>query len=102
MPIIKYTLVNRQTPSGISSRGDFHNSVDGTYIGIGSGVGTQISVDELKTWLKSKKSEINIRHLEWDNEVVALASPEPTLDRPATDAEIETMVDDWCRVKGIS
>jgi len=102
MPIIKYTLVNRQTPSGISSAGDFHNSVDDTYIGIGSGVGTEISVAELKTWLKSKKSEINILHQEWDNEIEALASQLPILERPATDAEIETMVDAWCAIKGVS
>ena len=102
MAIIKYTLVDGRVPSGLSSSGDFHSPVDETYIGIGSGVGTEISIDELKTWLKAIKSVINIRHQEWDNEIRALASLEPTLDRPATDAEIETMVDDWCTARGIS
>ena len=73
------------------------------FIGIGSGVGTELSVDELKTWLKSNKSEMKILHREWDNEIEALASsPIPVLERLATDAEIETMVDDWCTRKGIS
>ena len=100
MAIIKYTLVNGQAPSGLSSSGDFHSPVDETYIGVGSGVGTEISIDALKTWLKSTKS-VNLRHQEWDNEIEALASPEPILDRPATDADIEALVDAWCRVKGL-
>ena len=102
MAIIKYTLVNGRTPSGLSSSGDFHSPVDETYIGVGSGVGTEISIDELKTWLKSIKSVKDIRHQEWDNEIQALSSLEPILDRPATDAEIEALVDTWCAVKGIS
>ena len=102
MAIIKYTLVNRQAPLGLSVKGQWHNPVDGTYIGIGSGVGTELSVDELKTYVKSLKSIVNMRHLEWDNEVPALASPEPTVDRPITDAEIESGVDDWCTEMGIS
>ena len=102
MAIIKYTLVNGQAPSGLSSSGDFHSPVDETYIGVGSGVGTEISIDELKTRLKSIKSVKDIRHREWDNEIRALASLEPTVDRAATDAEIETMVDDWCTARGIS
>ena len=102
MAIIKYTLVNGRTPSGLSSSGDFHSPVDETYIGVGSGVGTEISIDELKPRLKSIKSVKDIRHREWDNEIRALASLEPTVDRAATDAEIETMVDDWCTARGIS
>ena len=46
---------------------------------------------------------MKILHREWDNEIEALASsPIPVLERLATDAEIETMVDDWCTRKGIS
>ncbi len=102
MAIIKYTLVDGRVPSGLSSHGDFRNPVDKTYIGIGSGVGTELSIDELKTYVKSLKSVVDMRHLEWDNEVEALASPEPTVNRPPTDSEIEAGVDAWCTEMGIS
>ena len=48
------------------------------------------------------KSIFNMRHQEWDNEVEVLASRTPTVDRAATDAEIESDVDNWCREMGIS
>ena len=99
MAIIKYTLVNGRTPSGLSSRGDWRNPVEDTFIGVGSGLGTELSIAELKTYVKSLT---NIRHMEWDNEIQALASDEPILDRPATDAELETAVDAWCTARGIS
>ncbi len=56
MAIIKYTLVNGQTPSGISSGGVWQHPNDNTYIGIGSGIGTELSVNELKTYVKALKS----------------------------------------------
>ena len=34
MPIIRYALVNGQTPAGITSRGEFHNSVSDIFIGM--------------------------------------------------------------------
>ena len=103
MAIIKYTQVNGKRPtSGLTRGGFFYKPEEGTYIGIGSGVGTELSVDELKTYVKSLKSVTNIRHLEWDNEVEALASPIPTVDRSATDSEIESSVDAWCTEMGVS
>jgi len=99
MAIIKYTYVNGIKPEGITSAGYWFQPVGRTYIGIGSGVGTELSIDELKTYAKSLT---NIRHLEWDNEVEALASRTPTVDRAATDAEIEASVDAWCTEMGIS
>tara|TARA_Y100000296_G_scaffold40763_1_gene47055 strand:+ start:228 stop:536 length:309 start_codon:yes stop_codon:yes gene_type:complete len=102
MAIIKYTLVNGQVPSGLSVKGQWHNPEDGTYIGIGSGVGTELSVPELKTYVKSLKSIVNMRHVEWDADPEADASPEPTVNRPITDSEIETAIDGWCTEMGIS
>ena len=102
MAIIKYTLVNGRRPSGVTQGGFWQNPSDETFIGLGSGVGTELSVNELKTYVKSLKSVTNIRHLEWDNRVEALASPIPTVDRSATDSEIESSVDAWCTEMGIS
>ena len=98
MAIIKYTHVNGKKPSGLTSAGYWRHPVDKTFIAIGSGVGTELSIDELKTYIKS----INIRHREWDNGVEARSSRTPTVDRPATDSEIEADVDVWCTDMGIS
>ena len=99
MAIIKYTLVNGRKPSGITQGSFWHNPSDETYVGIGSGVGTELSINELKTYVKSLP---NIHYVEWDNNVQALASPIPTVDRTATDSEIEASVDAWCTEMGIS
>ena len=98
MAIIKYSYVNGIKPEGITSAGYWYQPVGRTYIGIGSGVGTELSIDELKTYIKS----INIRHREWDNGVEARSSRTPTVDRPATDSEKEAIVDAWCTEMGIS
>ena len=102
MAIIKYTHVNGKKPSGLTSAGYWRHPVDKTFIAVGSGVGTELSVDELKTYVKSLKSITDIRHIEWDNGVAALSSQTPTVDRAATDAEIEASVDAWCTEMGIS
>tara|TARA_R100000655_G_scaffold106433_1_gene155760 strand:- start:1154 stop:1453 length:300 start_codon:yes stop_codon:yes gene_type:complete len=99
MAIIKYSYVNGIKPEGITSAGYWYNPVDRTYIGIGSGVGTELSIDELKT---RAKSLTGMRHREWDHPIEALASRTPTVDRPATDSEIEASVDAWCREMGVS
>ena len=99
MAIIKYSYVNGIKPEGITSAGYWYQPVGRTYIGIGSGVGTELSIDELKTYVKSLT---NIRHLEWDNAVEVLASRTPTVDRAATDSEIEASVDAWCTEMGVS
>tara|TARA_Y100001951_G_scaffold95834_1_gene93739 strand:- start:128 stop:421 length:294 start_codon:yes stop_codon:yes gene_type:complete len=97
MAIIKYTLVNGQTPSGLSSRGDWHSPVEETYIGVGSGLGTELSIAELKTYVKGLKSITNMLYMEYDGD-----TPVVTVNRQYTDAEIESAVDAWCTAKGIS
>ena len=97
MAIIKYTLVNGQRPSGITSGSAWGHPNDETYIGIGSGVGTVLSVAELKTYVKSLKSIINLRHIEYDGN-----TPIETVNRQPTDAELESAVDRWCTARGIS
>ena len=97
MAIIKYTLVNRKRPSGITSRADWHHPNDDTFIGIGSGVGTELSVAELKTYVKSLRSVTNMLHIEYDGN-----TPVVTVNRQYTDAEIESSVDAWCTARGIS
>ena len=97
MAIIKYTLVNGQTPSGITDRGYWHNPTDETFIGIGSGVGTEISKADLKTYVKSLKSIVAMRHIEYDG-----STPVELVNREPTDAEIESQIDAWCSARGIS
>ena len=97
MAIIKYTLVNGQTPSGITDRGYWQHPTAETFIGIGSGVGTEISKDDLKTYVKSLKSITNIRHIEYDG-----STPVELVNREPTDAEIESQIDAWCSARGIS
>ena len=97
MAIIKYTLVNGQTPSGITDRGYWQHPRDETVIGIGSGVGTDISKDDLNTYVKSLKSITNIRHIEYDG-----STPVELVNREPTDAEIESQIDAWCSARGIS
>ena len=97
MAIIKYTLVNGQTPSGLSSRGDWRNPVEDTFIGVGSGLGTELSIAELKTYVKALRSVTNLRHIEYDEDTGV-----ETVNRQYTDAEIESSVDAWCTARGIS
>jgi len=97
MAIIKYSLVNGQHPSGLSSRGDWHHPNEDTFIGVGSGLGTELSIAELKTYVKALGSVTNMLHIEYDGE-----TPIETVNRQYTDAEIETAVDTWCTSKGIS
>ncbi len=97
MAIIKYTLVNGRTPSGLSSRGSWYSPVEDTYIGVGSGLGTELSIAELKTYVKALRSVTNLRHIEYDEDTEV-----ETVNRPYTDAELETAVDVWCTARGIS
>ena len=97
MAIIKYTLVNGRTPSGLSSRGDWYSPAEDTYIGVGSGLGTELSIAELKTYVKGLKSITNMLYMEYGGD-----TPVETVSRPYTDAELETAVDAWCSARGIS
>ena len=99
MAIIKYTQVNGRRPSGVTQGSFWHNSSDETFIGLGSGVGTELSIDELKAYVKLLP---NIRHVEWDTDPEADASDEPTVNRTPTDADISSGIDAWCTEMGIS
>ena len=104
MAIIKYSFVNgehgNRRPLGLSDHGYFHHLVDDTWIGVGSGVGTELTVAQLKTYVKDVR----------DNDPAMAYEENPPLApgsgthvwRDYTDAEIDTMVDDWCSARGIS
>ena len=103
MAIIKYSYVNGIKPEGITSAGYWYQPVGRTYIGIGSGVGTELSIDELKTYVKSLKPITKITHIEWENGAEALSSQrEPIVCREPTDSEMESSVDAWCTKMGVS
>ena len=58
MAIIKYTLVNGQTPSGITDRGYWQHPTDETFIGIGSNLFNHVFTDTYVppfSWGKDKK-----------------------------------------------
>ena len=92
MPIIKYTLVNGQAPSGITDGGWFRNRADNTLIGIGSGVGTELTKAELIT----RMQEMGGKYLEMNQGAEDLS----TL-RDKTNSEIESDVNAWCTSKGL-
>ena len=92
MRIIKYTLVNGQTPSGITDGGWFLNSADNTLIGIGSGVGIELTKAELIT----RMQEMGGKYLEMNQGAEDLS----TL-RDKTNSEIESDVNAWCTSKGL-
>ncbi len=70
MAIIKYSLVNGQHPSGLSSRGDWHHPNEDTFIGVGSGLGTELSIAELKTYVKGLRSITNLRRIEPSGDIL--------------------------------
>ena len=93
MAVIKYNLDSSTTPVYITDGGYFHNKPDDTLIGIGSGGGTELTKAEVIT---RQKTMANI-YLEFngDEEII------DTL-RDMTDAEIESMINNWYTAKGIS
>ena len=99
MAIIKFNLVNSQVPSYITDGAYFYDARDDTYIGIGSGGGTELTKAELVTRMQTF-SDLYPTTFTWD-----------TLDgdrmdtssiRRVTEAEYETRVNDWCTERGIS
>ena len=99
MPIIKYTLVNGQTPLGMTDPGYWQHTTDNTYIGVGSGVGTELSITQLKTYVKSVFSNSGFK---WSENNPDKPNSGTYSERDFTDSEIETIVDDWCTARGIS
>ena len=102
MAIVKYTLVNGQFPAGITDHGFFKHHTDKTYVGIGDATGTdsdsktELSIDELKAYAKTLPLLKHVTFTDANNPSTITAI------RDFTDAEISTMVDEWCTEKGIS
>ena len=102
MAIVKYTFKNGQFPSGITDHGYFKHPVDKTLVGIGDASGTdsayktELTKEQLRAYVKTLP---NLRFVEMGN------TNDPstiTTNRLYTDAELETLADDWCTSKGIS
>ena len=94
MAIIKYNLVNRQKPSYITDGGYFHDPRDDTFIGIGSGGGTELTKAELVTRAQA------FSHVTC--ELNDAGDDDFSTARAVTSAEYETQVNDWCTARGIS
>ena len=108
MAIIKYSLVNRLKPSYITDGGYFYDSRDDTYIGIGSGGGTELTKAELVTRVQSFSAlypkSFTFDALNDAGEGLPLGYRQhidTSTIRPFTDAEYETQVNDWCTSKGL-
>ena len=100
MAIIRYSFVNGQVPSEITDSGHYHHLVDDTWIGVGSGVGTELTVAQLKTYVKDVRD--NNPAMAYEENPPIVVGSGTYVRRAYTDAEIDTMVDDWCSARGIS
>ena len=98
MAIIKFNLVNRQVPSYITGSAHFYDARDDTYIGIGSGGGTELTKAELVTRMQTF-SDLYPTTFTWD-ELDGDIMDTSTIRR-VTEAEYETRVNDWCTERGI-
>ena len=111
MAIIKYNLVNGQVPSYITGSGYFYDPRDKTYIGIGSGGGTELTKAELVTRMQTF-SDLYPATFTWDAVTVDNLDPrdrdvpggyiDASTVRRVTEAEYETKVNNWCTERGIS
>jgi hypothetical protein len=93
MAVIKYTLDNSTTPAYITDGGYFRNPSDNTFIGIGSGGGTELTKAEVIT----RQKTLSNKYMEFNDEQEIIS----TL-RNMTDAEIESKINNWYTAKGIS
>tara|TARA_R100000808_G_scaffold4362_3_gene14467 strand:+ start:2944 stop:3252 length:309 start_codon:yes stop_codon:yes gene_type:complete len=102
MAIVKYTFKNGQFPSGITDHGYFKHPVDKTLIGIGDAGGTdsayktELTKDQLIAYVKTLP---NLRFIEMSTPGYPSTI---TTNRNYTNAELETIANDWCTAKGIS
>ena len=95
MAIIKYTTVdtNGRKPSYITDGGYFYDARDDTYIGIGSGGGTELTKAELVTRAQDFSHVTFELNDAGDNDFSTV--------RDVTSAEYETRVNSWCTSKGL-
>ena len=111
MAIIKFNLVNRQVPSYITGSAHFYDARDDTYIGIGSGGGTELTKAELITRMQTF-CDLYPATFTWDAVTVDNLDPrdrdvpggyiDASTVRRVTEAEYETKVNNWCTERGIS
>ena len=96
MPFIKYTTAatNGRVPSYLTDWGYFHDPRDGTFIGIGSGGGTELTKAELVTRVQGFS---NVTHTSLNS----AGEEDLSTARAVTSAEYETQVNDWCTSKGL-
>ena len=99
MAIIKFNLVNRQVPSYITDGAYFYDARDDTYIGIGSGGGTELTKAELVTRMQTF-SDLYPTTFTWDT--LDGDRMDTSTIRRVTEAEYETRVNEWCSARGIS
>ena len=110
MAIIKYTTADTKgrVPPYITDGGHFYDSRDDTYIGIGSGGGTELTKAELVTRMQTF-SALYPTTFTWDSLNSAGDSDlnhlphniDRSTIRAVTEAEYETKVNDWCTSKGL-
>ena len=92
MAVIRYSLDSGSVPSYISDGGYFKNRADNTMIGIGSGGGTTIaSKADLNTYVLS---------LHASNTYTKVDTAANLSDM--TNAEVTTLVNNWCTARSIS
>ena len=72
----------------------------GSGVGVGSGVGTELTVAKLKTYVKDVRD--NDPGMAYEENCPLAPGSGTHVWRDYTDAEIDTMVDDWCSARGIS
>jgi len=108
--IIKYQLVNGSKPSRITDGGYWLNSSQ-ELIGIGSGVGTEISKSDLLAYVLAMHAETPMLYVDpdigWpptDKAYIPYADPSSDpIPRPVmTQEQVTATVNAWCTERGIS
>ena len=96
MPIIKYTRTSGESvPEGIIDAGYFPNATQDVHIGVGYGIGTELTVVELLAYIKSLHASVPLTKLSVDD-------PAPTArDVALNDAEVDELVKMWCQERNL-
>jgi len=102
MAIIKYNLVNGRKPSYITDGGYWRDTSDDTLIGIGSGGGTELTKAELITRALSCHARRAFPYIVIETNTSSSDYGNATTNRDSTNAEVTTMITNWCTARGIS